>query len=142
MTFMVSRWFTAGGPAASSTRVGEAALPPARLEKHLARVRDLGVHGMYYADYMMQPLEVNYHPRWRGPRGHHNRGMVRVLDACREAFGACATEFRTFPGGDRHGLRYHGGFPVAPEQLPSRLADHAAVRARRSPSGPWRCTGW
>ena len=74
------------------------ALPLARLEEHLARVRSLGVEGLYYADYMMQPLEVNYHPRWHGPRGAHNRGMVRVLDACREAFGACGTEFGTFPG--------------------------------------------
>jgi len=74
------------------------ALPPSRLAGHLARVKQLGIAGMFYADYMMQPLEVNYHPRWRGSRGDHLRGMMRIVAACRETFGAAAVEFGTFAG--------------------------------------------
>ncbi len=74
------------------------ALPRHRLEGHIERIKELGLKGMYYVDYMMQPLEVNYHPRHRGPRGDYNRGMLRVLKAGREAFGSVATEMGSFRG--------------------------------------------
>jgi hypothetical protein len=73
------------------------ALPRERLEGHLEQMRGLGLQGMYYCDYMMRPLEVNYHPKWRGPRSHAARGQVRVLEAARRAFGAVATEYGILP---------------------------------------------
>lgn len=73
------------------------AFPRARLQGHLERVRDLGVRGLYYCDYMMQPLEVNYHPRHKGPRSACLAGQVRVWDAAREIFGAVGTEFAPLP---------------------------------------------
>lgn len=73
------------------------ALPYERLEGHLKRMQGLGLRGMYYCDYMMRPLEVNYHPRWKGPRSHSARGQARVLEAARQAYGAVATEYGILP---------------------------------------------
>ncbi len=74
------------------------ALPEHRLQGHLRRMKTLGIEGIYYADYMMQPLEVNYHPKHRGGRSDCCRGMLRIVDAIREEFGAAAIEFGTLPG--------------------------------------------
>ncbi|MCX7934283.1 MAG: hypothetical protein N3A66_03380, partial [Planctomycetota bacterium] len=74
------------------------ALPKHRLHGHLRRMKALGIEGIYYADYMMQPLEVNYHPKHRGGREDCCRGMVRIIEAIREEFGAAGIEFGTFPG--------------------------------------------
>lgn len=73
------------------------ALPHDRLEGHLERMQGLGLRGMYYCDYMMRPLEVNYHPRWKGPRSHSAKGQVRVLKAAQKMFGAVATEYGSMP---------------------------------------------
>ena len=73
------------------------AFPRKRLQGHLERMRDLGIRGMYYVDYMMSPLEINYHPRHKGGRGEHVRGQIRVWEAVREVFGAVATEFAPLP---------------------------------------------
>jgi len=73
------------------------ALPYERLEGHLQRMKTLGLNGMYYCDYMMQPLEVNHHPRHRGPRSGCAAGQIRIWQACRDAFGAVATEFAPAP---------------------------------------------
>ncbi|OPZ25692.1 MAG: hypothetical protein BWZ02_02342 [Lentisphaerae bacterium ADurb.BinA184] len=90
---LVHGWWAGGVEYAS----WPAALPQARVEGHLERVKALGIKGMYYCDYMMQPLEVNYHPRHRGGRADYCRGMIRILDAARRCFGAVATEMGTFP---------------------------------------------
>jgi hypothetical protein len=73
------------------------ALPYDRLEGHLERMKTLGIRGMYYCDYMMRPLEVNYHPKWKGPRSHAATGQARVLTAAKRAFGAVATEYGILP---------------------------------------------
>lgn len=73
------------------------ALPDSKLGGHLERMRNLGLNGMYYCDYMLRPLEVNYHPRWRGPRSHSARGQVRILNEARRVFGAVSTELGTYP---------------------------------------------
>jgi hypothetical protein len=74
------------------------ALPPEKLEGHLERMRGLGLNGLYYCDYMIRPLEVNYHPKWRGPRSHSAKGQVRIVEAARRAFGGVGIEFGSFPG--------------------------------------------
>ena len=75
--------------------------PPAlghnRLGGHLERMKELGLGGIYYCDYMMQPLEVNYHPRHRGSRADHARGQMRILDQAKHTFGAVAMECGMFP---------------------------------------------
>ncbi|MFW5915654.1 MAG: DUF5696 domain-containing protein, partial [Planctomycetota bacterium] len=68
-----------------------------RLKGHLERMKDLGIRGMYYCDYMMSPLEVNYHPEHKGGRGDHLRGQIRVWETVRDIFGACATEHAPLP---------------------------------------------
>jgi hypothetical protein len=90
---LVSGWW-AGGLEYQSWGL---ALPHDRLEGHLQRLHDLGVRGLYYCDYMMRPLECNYHPRWRGSRHDHMRGQLRVLTAARDRFGAMATEYGILP---------------------------------------------
>ena len=47
---------------------------------------------MYYIDGMGNPLEVNYHPRHRGPRSHHAEGIVRIIETAKRIYGAAATE--------------------------------------------------
>ena len=84
----------AGGPETSGWPL---AMPEERLEGHLRRMQDLGLKGMYYVDYMEQPLEVNYHPKHKGPRADCARGQVRIIEACRQVFGACGTEFGFLP---------------------------------------------
>ncbi len=66
--------------------------PYDRLEGAMRRVRDLGVRGMYYCDGMANPLEINYHPRHRGPRSGHAQGIVRILETARRVAGAAGTE--------------------------------------------------
>ena len=75
-----------------------AALPEERVGGHLRRLKELGLYGMAYCDYWMSPLEVNYHPRHRGTRSAHQRGMDRVLGEVKKTFGAVAAEFGTFAG--------------------------------------------
>lgn len=90
---MVSGWWGGG----LEYQTWGLALPEKRLDGHLARMRELGVRGIYYCDYMMRPLEVNYHPRWKGPRAHAAAGQVRIWEAAKTAFGAVATEFGILP---------------------------------------------
>jgi hypothetical protein len=101
------RWFTtctanrccaAGGRAATSTARGRWRCPRKKVGGHLRRMKDLGCDGVYYCDYWMAPLEVNYHPRHRGSRSAHQRGMDRVLDEVRRTFGSVGTEFGTMAG--------------------------------------------
>lgn len=75
-----------------------AAMPAERVTGHLERMKSLGIKGMYYCDYWIAPLEVNYHPRWRGSRSAHQRGMDAVLATVKKMFGAVGTEFGTLPG--------------------------------------------
>jgi hypothetical protein len=71
--------------------------PHDRLGGHMERVQDLGIRGMYYCDYMEQPLEVNYHPEHGGPRSDHAEGQVRILKEARRVFGSSATEYGFLP---------------------------------------------
>ena len=73
-------------------RVWPPALSDVRLSCQMRLLKEFGVRGMYYIDAIGCPLEVNYHPRHGGPRGDHARGIVRVLDAARDVFGAAAIE--------------------------------------------------
>jgi hypothetical protein len=68
------------------------AFTSARLEGEMRRMRGLGINGMLYCDGMGNPLEVNYHPRHRGPRSGHAKGICRILDAARKTAGAVSTE--------------------------------------------------
>jgi hypothetical protein len=86
------RW--AGGPEASGWPL---AMPEDRIAGHLRRMKELGLKGMYYVDYMQQPLEVNYHPKHKGPRSACACGQVLILEECRRVFGACGTEFGFLP---------------------------------------------
>ncbi|MEI6423938.1 MAG: DUF5696 domain-containing protein, partial [Lentisphaerota bacterium] len=86
------RW--AGGPEASGWPL---AMPEEKIAGHLQRMRELGLKGMYYVDYMQQPLEVNYHPKHKGPRSACARGQVRIVEECRRFFGSCGTEFGFLP---------------------------------------------
>lgn len=83
-----------GGPEYASWPL---ALPHERLGGHMERVKDLGLRGPLYVDYMFQPLEVNYHPQHKGSRADHNDGMIRVLQEGRRVFGGVQTEMGTFP---------------------------------------------
>lgn len=69
-----------------------ASLPEERLQGHFKRVKELGIRGLYYLDYMGQPLEVNYHPKHKGPRRIFAEGIARALNAAKEVFGAVGTE--------------------------------------------------
>ncbi|MCL1856668.1 MAG: DUF5696 domain-containing protein [Kiritimatiellaeota bacterium] len=71
--------------------------PQSYFRDHLKRMKGLGIKGMYYVDYMEQPLEVNYHPVHKGPRSDCAKGQVRIIEECRKAFGACGTEFGFLP---------------------------------------------
>lgn len=86
------RW--AGGLEASAWPL---ALPPERIGGHMRKMQALGLKGMFYMDYMQQPLEVNYHPKFGGPRSHCAAGQVSILNAAREIFGSCGTEFGFLP---------------------------------------------
>lgn len=74
------------------------ALPTDRVEGHMQKVKALGIKGMFYMDYMVQPLEVNYHPRHAGPRRACADGQRRILRAAREIFGSVGTEMGFLPG--------------------------------------------
>ena len=69
-----------------------------RLDGVFEQIKALGVEGPYYCDYMMQPLEVNHHPKHRGPRSEFNRGMQHILERAANHFGSSATEMGTLPG--------------------------------------------
>jgi hypothetical protein len=86
------RW--AGGPEASGWPL---AMPEERIAGHMRRMKALGLKGMYYVDYMQQPLEVNYHSRYKGPRADCARGQVLIVEEGRRVFGACGTEFGFLP---------------------------------------------
>ena len=88
------RGWWAGGPEYATWYQ---ALPPARIEGHLERVKALGVRGLYYCDYQFAPLEVNYHPRHRGGRLAHSAGQVELLERVKKFCGAVGTEFGAFP---------------------------------------------
>lgn len=103
-----------------------AALPVERLDAHLERVKALGVSGMYYCDYWIAPLELNYHPQWRGSRTAHLQGMSDVLGRVRRHFGSVGTEFgilgglmecdslpATFPQNRLGAAKRHTEWPVA-----------------------------
>ncbi len=63
-----------------------------RLEGEMRRVREYGVRGMYYCDGMGTPLEVNYHPRHRGPRSEYAKGICRILETAKKVAGSVGTE--------------------------------------------------
>jgi hypothetical protein len=73
------------------------AFPDGLLEKEMRRIQALGVKGTYYLDYIMRPLEVNFHPRHRGPRSHHALGMQKVIETAKRIFGSVEVEFGTLP---------------------------------------------
>lgn len=96
------------------------ALSEERLEGHLRRMKALGLEGVYYCDYMMRPLEVNYHPRWRGGRAKCAAGHVRIIEAVRRIFGAAGIEFGPLPGAvaadwviTAYGRKLHPDWPLA-----------------------------
>ena len=64
----------------------------------MARVKALGLQGMGYCDNWFAPLEVNYHPRWRGTRSDHQRGIEKILLEIKRIHGAVGTEFGSLPG--------------------------------------------
>jgi hypothetical protein len=74
-----------------------AALPEAKVGGHLCRLKGLGLKGMAYCDYWFSPLEVNYHPKHRGTRSAHQRGIEKVLAEVKGVFGAIGTEFGSLP---------------------------------------------
>lgn len=86
------RW--AGGLEASAWPL---ALPPERIEGHMRTMQRLGLNGMFYVDYMQQPLEVNYHPKHGGPRAACAAGQVFIVQKAKEIFGSCGTEFGFLP---------------------------------------------
>ena len=86
------RW--AGGLEASAWPL---ALPPEHVEGHMRKMQSLGLKGMFYVDYMQQPLEVNYHPKNGGPRADCAAGQVLIVEKAKEVFGACGTEFGFLP---------------------------------------------
>lgn len=90
---MVSGWWAGG----VEYQTWGLALPQQRFDDHFRRMKDLGVSGTYYVDYMLRPPEVNYHPRHKGPRSDSVLGQVRIHKETRKAFGSVATEFGTFP---------------------------------------------
>jgi hypothetical protein len=89
------RGFWAGG---TEYATWPGALPAEKVGGHLRRLKELGIKGMFYCDYWMAPLEVNYHPKHKGTRTAHNAGMVAVLEEAKKIFGSVATEFGTLPG--------------------------------------------
>lgn len=68
------------------------ALPEERTSGHMQRMKGLGIRGMYYMDYMGQPLEVNYHPKHKGSRGDMVKGTRKLLQMAKEIFGSSACE--------------------------------------------------
>lgn len=68
------------------------AVPDSFLRRRLEHVKALGFTGMAYLDGMGNPLYVNYHPIYRGPRRDYAAGLHRFLDLAREMFGAVQTE--------------------------------------------------
>jgi hypothetical protein len=89
------RGFWAGG-------VEYASWPPAfpewRRGQHMRRVKALGLQGMGYCDNWFAPLEINYHPRYRGTRSDHMRGIQEILLEVKRVHGAVGTEFGSLPG--------------------------------------------
>src|SRR5207237_721178 len=73
------------------------ALPDKKVGEHIQRVKDLGLQGMGYCDYWFSPLEVNYHPLWRGTRSDHQRGIEKVLREVKRVHGGVGTEFGSLP---------------------------------------------
>lgn len=63
-----------------------------RLEGEMRKIRELGLDGMHYCDGMGNPLEVNYHPKYKGPRSGHAKGICRILETARNIAGAAGTE--------------------------------------------------
>jgi len=101
------------------------ALPEALRGAHMRRVKALGVQGMGYCDNWFAPLEVNYHPRWRGTRTAHQHSIEAVLREVRQIHGAIGTEFGALPAavvcdstvtgvasGYIHRIRAHPHWPI------------------------------
>ena len=94
------------------------AYPEARLGGYLREVQArFGLDGPYYCDYMMRPLEVNYHPTHGGPRRDSARGQARVLEEATAVFGSSATEF--------------GGLPAVV------ACDYISAAGQRARNRPW-----
>ncbi len=68
------------------------ALPAERIEAHMHYLKELGCTGMYYLDGIGNPLYVNYHRKYKGPRRHHALGINRYLETAKRIFGAVETE--------------------------------------------------
>ena len=83
------RGFWGGGP---SYLTWPGAFEHQHLEGQMQQVKDLGIRGPYYLDGMGSPLYINYHPKHRGTRSDHARGIDRLLQAARKLFGSAATE--------------------------------------------------
>lgn len=58
----------------------------------MRKVQSLGLTGPGYNDGMGNPLYRNYHPKHRGTRGDYARGVVKIIEASREVYGASGTE--------------------------------------------------
>ena len=71
--------------------------PDELLSGHMRKMQALGLKGMFYVDYMGQPLEVNYHPKHGGPRSDCARGQKLIIEEGRRIFGSCGTEFGFLP---------------------------------------------
>ena len=68
------------------------AIPEDILRARFQRIKNLGLNGMLYLDFMGNPLYANHHPVHRGPRGQYAKGIQRFLRLAREYFGAVETE--------------------------------------------------
>jgi len=78
-----------GGPHSSHWGL---AIPEEVLRKRFEKIKQLGLNGMLYLDFMGNPLYANHHPVHRGPRAHYAQGIRRFLDLGREYFGGVQTE--------------------------------------------------
>lgn len=73
------------------------AMSEARISGEMQRAHSLGIRGVYCLDYMMRPLEVNYHLRHRGPRSKHAQGQLKIIETAKKIFGGVAVEFGPLP---------------------------------------------
>ena len=78
-----------GGPHSSHWGL---AIPEEALRARFQRIKELGLNGMLYLDFMGNPLSANHHPVHRGPRGQYAKGIQRFLRLAKEYFGAVETE--------------------------------------------------
>src|SRR3977135_1750424 len=58
----------------------------------MLKLKERGIRGPYYLDGMGSPLYINYHPRHRGSRSEHARGIARLLQTAPKMLRLRATD--------------------------------------------------